>query len=132
MSKRIHQLEIALQAECSNHSNPPITHPLLTEDLLDIKNGIFLFENPEKDGGFNFGEPESQKHEDEEEEEDIVNSLGILSVTEGGEARFVGQSGFQVRCTMSPSFTRSDNMTECYSANGIFGEFYRDAASYRT
>lgn len=129
MSKRIHQLEVALQSEHTSHSTHAVAHPLLSDDLLDIKNGIFLFENPERAGadpdnswtfqpsetaprnrsssdeehswsskgdGYADGLRSVQKHEDEEEEEDIVGSLGILSVNESGETRFVGQSGFQV------------------------------------
>lgn len=98
MSKRIQQLELALQAEHSSNSSAPSSHPLLTNEMLAIKNGTFLFENHEgSSGGFKAVEPEAEKREEEEEEEeDIVNSLGVLSVSEGGETQFVGQLGFQV------------------------------------
>lgn len=101
MSKRIQQLEIALQAEHSSHSNPSVTHPLLTTDLLAIKNEKYLFENHEgtstpRDNGSREGTEQKREEEEEDLEEEIVNSLGLLSVSEGGETQFVGQMGFQV------------------------------------
>ncbi|THH11525.1 hypothetical protein EW145_g571 [Phellinidium pouzarii] len=81
MSKRIRQLEDALQIAQATISSEP--HPLLSEDLLPIKTGVDVHD-----------EKESMKlEENEEEEPEISAAFGTLSMTERGETRFMGRAG---------------------------------------
>lgn len=80
MSKRIRQLEDALQISHNSDSTDP--HPLLVGDLLDIKSGIV-----------------PQRREEEKEEsvryEELLDSFGTLSVSERGGESY--SSGYEVR-----------------------------------
>lgn len=84
MSERIRQLEDALQIAQSTLSHSP--HPLLSKDLLDIKSGIDVLEEPEP----------KEKEKEEDVEADIYCEFGTLSVSDQGEARFFGRSGAEV------------------------------------
>lgn len=79
MSKRIRQLEDALQI--SHHTDSTEPHPLLVGDLLDIKSGIVPQRQEEKE--------ESVRYEE------LLDSFGTLSVSnKGGESY---NSGYEVR-----------------------------------
>ena len=94
MSQRIRQLEDALQIAQATISSQP--HPLLSEDLLNIKAGV------DEVSGENPTPKETPNPEDdtEEEEEGVTNALGTLSMTERGEARFIGRVAAEVSLSL--------------------------------
>ena len=82
MSKRIRQLEDALQIEHAGRSNSP--HPLLSEDLLMIKAGLDA--------------PSGQEvRATAPEEEDVRQALGVLTLSDNNAVRWLGASGSEVR-----------------------------------
>ncbi|KAH8113139.1 hypothetical protein DFH11DRAFT_1878702 [Phellopilus nigrolimitatus] len=80
MSKRIRQLEDALQIAQTSIS--PAPHPLLSEHLLSIKAGVDMVETEE-----------TIEHEEGDEEAEMSAAFGTLTISERGEARFVGRVG---------------------------------------
>ncbi|KAL5480278.1 hypothetical protein ACEPAI_1548 [Sanghuangporus weigelae] len=78
MSKRIRQLEDALQI--THAITSPTRHPLLSDDLLAIKSGIGVFSD--KAGSLN---------DAEELANELSSELGTLSISERGEACFMGR-----------------------------------------
>ena len=82
MSKRIRQLEDALQIAHAAVSTGH--HPFLSKELLEIKNGVVATSVPEKEV--------SPDHELTECEKELVDSLGQLTVDEGGEI-YLGGAG---------------------------------------
>ena len=82
MSKRIRQLEDALQIEHGMRSTE--SHPLLREELLSVKKGL------QSDKATSNGEAEA---EDDERGEEITCAMGLLTISEGGGARYLGATG---------------------------------------
>ncbi|KLO09688.1 hypothetical protein SCHPADRAFT_833692 [Schizopora paradoxa] len=82
MSKRIRQLEDALQIEHGMRSTD--SHPLLREELLSVKKGL------ERDKTLSNGEAEA---EDGDRGEEITCAMGLLTISEGGGARYLGATG---------------------------------------
>lgn len=90
MSKRIRQLEDALQIEHGMRSTD--SHPLLSDDMLAVKKGLehgTSTKERNSDGDDNC--------EDEEDEPDVVNAMGLLTISEGGALRYLGATGSEVR-----------------------------------
>ncbi len=81
MSKRIRQLEDALQIEHGMRSVE--SHPLLREELLSVKKGLERHKS-----GIN-----EEVDSLEDEREDIQNAMGLLTISEGGGARYLGITG---------------------------------------
>lgn len=79
MSKRIRQLEDAVQILQANVSSEP--HPLLASELLEVKN-VDLTDVGEK--------------EHDNSEADMYSDFGTLTISEQGMTRFVGRSGAEV------------------------------------
>lgn len=77
MSKRIRQLEDALQIAQSSVSSSP--HPVLSEEYLVINTDI---DAPEKT--------------ESADQENVFTSFGTLTINEGGSSQFVGRSGSAV------------------------------------
>ncbi len=78
MSERIRQLEDALQLAHSAQSSQP--HPLLSENLLSVKNGVVQQTPPET-------------NDDEQGPElDILETFGTLRIGDDGGTRFLGPS----------------------------------------
>lgn len=79
MSERIRQLEdglAILHRMISN--NPAMTHPLLKEGLMNIKNGI---------------EEAVPEQEQEVAEEEVIEAFGSLTIERNGVSSFHGFSG---------------------------------------
>ena len=106
MAFRIQQLENALRNEIEKHATvssdtdadgnlQKMTHPLLTEELLEVKTGF----------GFSESVAERSTHELEEEESietaEITSGLGVLAISDGGAVQFLGSSGSEVRMICS-------------------------------
>ena len=83
MSKRIRQLEDALQVTQAAVS--PTRHPLLSEELLEIKSGVGIFSEK---AGPDIGSDDLTG--------DLVCDLGTLSISERGEACFMGRGSSEV------------------------------------
>lgn len=79
MSERIRQLEDALEISEAARTSAP--HPLLREELLAIKRGV---------DDFKFG---TANQVDPEQEADVLNALGTLTISDRGVSRFIGPSG---------------------------------------
>ena len=84
MSKRIRQLEDALQIE--NSLRTPSGHPLLTEDLLAVKNISSIVT----------GEPGSTSDGDEDVDNVLAFDVGRLAVTDNGGIRYYGSTNLEV------------------------------------
>ena len=83
MSRRIRQLEDALQiAQLSVSSTP---HPLLSQDLLAIKTGVDVVAEKDRIAA----------------DTDLLPNIGTLTISEHGEARFVGRTGAEVMFGLS-------------------------------
>ncbi|KAL5487469.1 hypothetical protein ACEPAI_5577 [Sanghuangporus weigelae] len=76
LSKRIRQLEDALQISHSAVSSAP--HPLLAEDLLQIKSGATLF---------------SAEKDEDAADADLADQFGTLAVSNGGAEVYYGYTG---------------------------------------
>lgn len=99
MSKRIRQLEDALQVAHAGRSTSP--HPLLADHLLAVKRGI---DAPDARAG---------NDEEKEVEEDIVGAFGTLTVTDSGSMRFLGASGSEVRgCAIPIKFVSHEALQQ--------------------
>lgn len=77
MSQRIRQLEDAL--EISHSANSTSHHPLLREELLAIKRGV--------------APPAPPPPSDGEPDNDYVEAMGTMSISERGISRFIGRLG---------------------------------------
>ncbi|OCB91794.1 hypothetical protein A7U60_g938 [Sanghuangporus baumii] len=98
MSKRIRQLEDALQVMHAITS--PTRHPLLSDDLLAIKSGIGVFSD--KTGSLN---------DAEELANELSSELGTLSISERGEACFMGRGSSEaLLAVMSEATTEQDTL----------------------
>lgn len=83
MSKRISQLEDALQIEHAGRSTS--THPLLSEELLVIKQSVDAPDQPDF------------KRDPDDAEEELTGAMGTLSIgSEGKAMRFLGASATEV------------------------------------
>ncbi|KLO09678.1 hypothetical protein SCHPADRAFT_833710 [Schizopora paradoxa] len=84
MSRRIRQLEDALQVEYGSRSTE--AHPLLSDELLSVKGGI-----DQRSRG-HASEPEGRFSETKADpsEESYTEALGLLTISEGGAVRFLG------------------------------------------
>ena len=76
MSDRIRMLEDALQIECGQK------HPLLTPELLAVKQGIVTSNN---------------MYDEDSDTEEMRGSFGVLSVDENKSMRFLGATAVEVR-----------------------------------
>ncbi|KAH8113147.1 hypothetical protein DFH11DRAFT_1510936 [Phellopilus nigrolimitatus] len=92
MSKRIRQLEDALQIAQATIS--PASHPLLSDELLSVKNGVDVIVDNET--------PDSEEHDPTN---DVSDAFGTLAISERGEVRFVGR-GASEPATEQPSQDR--------------------------
>ena len=82
MSERIRALEDALAVESSE------THPLLSPELLAIKQGIDSIDSY------------ADRADGEDAENEMLSAFGTLSVSEGKTMRFLGASAAEVsQCT---------------------------------
>jgi hypothetical protein len=78
MSKRIHQLEDALAIAHRRYDSEG-THPLLSDELLSVRQG-----------------PQAQEHEGtkvKHSEPDPSRGMGTLTIDSGGKSRYYGTSG---------------------------------------
>ncbi len=91
MSDRIRQLEDALRHECN--LRPGETHPLLKDELLSIEEGSsrVASSSEQAQDGFSLDVDAS------DEEADLTDALGLLSLSEGSSSHFLGASGSEVR-----------------------------------
>ncbi|KAL5512403.1 hypothetical protein ACEPAG_3395 [Sanghuangporus baumii] len=87
MSKRIRQLEDALQI--THAITSPTRHPLLSDDLLAIKSGIGIF----SDNAGSLNDAEELANE-------LSSELGTLSISERGEACFMGRGSSEASYSM--------------------------------
>lgn len=90
MSERIRQLEDALQSKLS----PSERHPLLSNALLEIKNGI-------ADMTTSADNPESRAvtpGTDDDDPAHLHESFGTLAMTDSGGTRFIGNTGRSEVC----------------------------------
>ena len=111
-----HQLQIT-QATIS--SSP---HPLLSEQLLSIKSGV----DEATMGGDNVSDNTERERDrerdialaadegdgDEDDEENVTSALGTLSVSERGEARFIGRVAAEVCLTLHLILDTTDLQSE--------------------
>ena len=90
MSRRIRQLEDALQVEYGSRSTE--AHPLLSDELLAVKGGI------DQKGRGHAVETETRLSETKADlsEESYTEALGLLTISEGGAVRFLGTTGIEV------------------------------------
>lgn len=97
MSKRIRQLEDALQIEYGIRATGK--HPLLDDHLLLVKKGLDNTVDPANPTNLATKSRVGEKREGEtdNDEQDLVNAMGVLSVSEGGATRYIGASGSEVR-----------------------------------
>lgn len=79
MAQRISQLEVALQTEFHTHSEG--VHPLLTDELLDLKTRTIGGDRP-----------------DEDEDLKVINAMGLLAIDEPEEdaENYFGATGKEV------------------------------------
>lgn len=82
MSERIRQLEEALHVRLT----PGEQHPLLREELLNIKNGLH-------DVGADGSTNGPTAPEDETISMQLHENFGTLAITDGGATRFIGVTG---------------------------------------
>ncbi|KAI5123018.1 hypothetical protein M0805_007639 [Coniferiporia weirii] len=87
MSKRIRQLEDALQIAQASIS--PITHPLLSEELLLIKTGVDISVADE-----------SSANDENDPAGELTGALGTLTISKRGEAYFVGRVASEALLTV--------------------------------
>lgn len=90
MSRRIRQLEDALQVEYGSRSTE--THPLLSDDLLTVKGGI------DHKGRGHVADSEGGESESRNDltDESYTGAMGLLTISEGGAVRFLGATGIEV------------------------------------
>ncbi|KAG6810865.1 hypothetical protein H0H92_010021 [Tricholoma furcatifolium] len=79
LANRVRQLEDALSQSHALHSN--FTHPLLTEELLQIKRPLERERMPVTNG-----------KEEKSDSNDNIDSMGSLSISHGGRSTFFGQT----------------------------------------
>lgn len=82
MSKRIRQLEDALEIAHGDRSSSP--HPLLADDLLEVKRGVDAPDSHVEVG------------QEDEEADSMIGAFGTLTVSDSGAMRFIGASGSEV------------------------------------
>ena len=117
MSKRIRQLEDALQVEYGSRSTEQ--HPLLVDELLAIKKGVDHKSGPERaaesdlDAAAELGDG------------NLAGAMGLLTISEAGTARYVGATGFEVsNYTLSEQHQRPFSSTLIMlSASAVDGMF---------
>ena len=106
MSERIRQLEDALAILHRMISNNPAKiHPLLKEELMNIKNGI---------------EEAVPEQEQETAEEEIIEAFGSLTIERNGVSSFHGFSGgLEVNCPdyLLPMIAQNATPLRLYSVN---------------
>ena len=86
MSKRIRQLEDALNIAHSSKASNVLPHPLLREELLSVKVNLdYSLENDDEDA-----------NENKEEDEYLAVSLGTLSISHAGQSFFEEKAGSEV------------------------------------
>lgn len=110
MSERISVLEDALQIQGG------ASHPLLSSELLAIKQGVDAVQ------------PISQKAEDDEAEEELTDAFGTLSIREDKTMRFLGASATEGVLLMQvlggetthPNFDLSSLPQELVQASGMW------------
>lgn len=82
MGRRISQLEDALEVEFGTHADG--VHPLLTDELLEIKKGASSGNEQELDGDI-----------------EVLNVMGLLAVNVEGAENFLGATETEVRLLAS-------------------------------
>lgn len=99
MSKRIRQLEDALNIAHSSKPSNVLPHPLLREELLSLKVNLdYSLDNDDED-----------PRENKEEEEDLSVSLGTLSISHAGQSFFEGRAGSEVSFLSKPKSQLTDD-----------------------
>lgn len=84
MNERIRQLEDALQI--SHTTSASTSHPLLSKELLAIKNCLDIPGNTEL----------YETHSEDDSLSELYSDLGTLTISDHGESRFYGRSGAAV------------------------------------
>lgn len=96
MSERIRALEDALAVESSE------THPLLSPELLAIKQGIDSIDSY------------ADRADGDDAENEMLSAFGTLSVSEGKTMRFLGASAAEVRPKLLHFVSDANSPTRTY------------------